>query len=181
MKKCSTAWSNFISKGCFLKWLYCFILSQAICESLVPLHQQLVKTDFFFNNLVNIYTILSSSLFIQVGSGRSLQSSGIVCVCVCVCFIKAYQLDLFPSRLLNLNLDFPCGSDVKVSAYNACRRPRFIPWVRKIAWRRKWQPTPVHLPGESHGWRSLVGYSPWGRKESDTTEQLHQEDFYFSH
>ena len=36
-----------------------------------------------------------------------------------------------------------------------------------------WQPTPVLLPGESHGWRSLVGYSPWGLKESDTTEQLH--------
>ena len=40
-------------------------------------------------------------------------------------------------------------------------------------WRRKWQPTPVFLPGESHGWRSLVGYSPWGHKESDTTERLH--------
>ena len=40
-------------------------------------------------------------------------------------------------------------------------------------WRRKWQPTPVFLPGESHGQRSLVGYSPWGCKESDTTEQLH--------
>ena len=40
-------------------------------------------------------------------------------------------------------------------------------------WRRKWQPTPVFLPGESHGRRSLVGYSPQGRKESDTTEGLH--------
>ena len=40
-------------------------------------------------------------------------------------------------------------------------------------WRRKWQPTPVSLPGESHGQRSLVGYSPWGCKESDTTERLH--------
>ena len=39
-------------------------------------------------------------------------------------------------------------------------------------WRRKWQPTPVLLPGKSRGWRSLVGYSPWGRKESDTTEWL---------
>ena len=38
---------------------------------------------------------------------------------------------------------------------------------------KKWQPTPVFLPGESHGWRSLVGYSPWGRKESDTAERLH--------
>ena len=37
-------------------------------------------------------------------------------------------------------------------------------------WRRKWQPTPVFLPGESHEWRSLVGFGPWGRTESDTTE-----------
>ena len=37
----------------------------------------------------------------------------------------------------------------------------------------EWQPTPVFLPGESHGWRILVGYSPWGGKESDTTERLH--------
>ena len=42
-----------------------------------------------------------------------------------------------------------------------------------ILWRRKRQPTPVCLPGKSHGQRSLVGYSPWGREESDTTERLH--------
>ena len=41
---------------------------------------------------------------------------------------------------------------------------------RKIPWRRKWQPTPVFLPGDSHGQRTLAGYSPWGRKESDMTE-----------
>ena len=46
------------------------------------------------------------------------------------------------------------------------------PWIRKISWRRKWQPTPVFLPGKPHGWRSLVGYSPWGHKESVSTEQL---------
>ena len=46
-------------------------------------------------------------------------------------------------------------------------------WVGKIPWRRKWQPTPVLLPGKSHGQKSLIGYSPWGRKESDTTEWLH--------
>ena len=43
-----------------------------------------------------------------------------------------------------------------------CRRHGFNPWVRKIPWRRKWQPTPVFLPGESHAQRSLGGYSPWG-------------------
>ena len=47
------------------------------------------------------------------------------------------------------------------------------PWVGKIPWRRAWRPTPVFLPGESHGQRSLVGYSPWGCRESDTTELLH--------
>ena len=48
----------------------------------------------------------------------------------------------------------------------------FDPWVRKIPWRRKWQSTPVFLPGEFLGQRSLVGYSPWGHRVSDMTEQL---------
>ena len=48
---------------------------------------------------------------------------------------------------------------------------------RDLDWRRQWPPTPVLLPGKSRGWRSLVGCSPWGRKESDTTERLH---FHFS-
>ena len=55
--------------------------------------------------------------------------------------------------------------------------PGFYPWVGKIPWRRKWQPISALLPGESHGGRSQVGYSPWGRKESDMTEWLH---FHFS-
>ena len=41
-----------------------------------------------------------------------------------------------------------------------------------MPWRRKWQPTPVLLPGEFHGQRSMAGYSSWGREESDMTEQL---------
>ena len=54
-----------------------------------------------------------------------------------------------------------------------CWRPKrhwFDCWVRNIPWRRKWQPTPVFLPGKSYGQRSLAGYSPWGCKELDTTE-----------
>ena len=53
-----------------------------------------------------------------------------------------------------------------------CRRRGFLPWVRKSPWRRKWQPTPVFLPVESHGQSSLEGYSPWGLKELDTTYRL---------
>ena len=53
-----------------------------------------------------------------------------------------------------------------------CRRTGFDPWVMKFIWRKEWQSIPVFLPGESHGQRSLAGYSSWGHKESDTTEQL---------
>ena len=69
-------------------------------------------------------------------------------------------------------LGFTGGSEVKVSAFNAWK-PGFDPWVGKTPWSRKWQPTPVFLPEESHGWRSLVGYSPWAHKESDMTKRLH--------
>ena len=46
----------------------------------------------------------------------------------------------------------------------AMQIPRFDPWVRKIPWRREWLPTPLFLPGEFHGQKSLAGYSPWGRR-----------------
>ncbi len=69
---------------------------------------------------------------------------------------------------------FPGGSVVKTllaMQEPQAMRVRSLGW--KIHWRRKWQPTPVFLPGESHGQRSLVGYSPWGHKELDMTERLH--------
>ena len=51
--------------------------------------------------------------------------------------------------------------------------PGLIPGSGRFPWRRKWQSTPALLPGKSHGWRILISYSPWGRKESDRTERLH--------
>ena len=57
-----------------------------------------------------------------------------------------------------------------------CRRHKkcsLNPWVGTISWRKAWQPTPVFLPGESHGQRSLAGYSPWGLRESDMTEVIY--------
>ena len=58
-----------------------------------------------------------------------------------------------------------------------CQRMFEVPYncthVSHASWRRKWQPTLVFLPGKSHVWRNLVGYSSWGRKESDMTERLH--------
>ena len=71
-----------------------------------------------------------------------------------------------------ISLGFEGGAGGKEPSCQRRRHKRreFDPWVRKIPWRRKWQLTPVFLPGESHGLRSLEGYAPWGHEESDTTE-----------
>ena len=72
----------------------------------------------------------------------------------------------WPGKLLH---GLPWWLSGKESACK-CRRCRFNPWVRKIPWKRRWQPTLVFLPGKSHGQRSLVGHSPWGhKKELDMT------------
>ena len=59
-------------------------------------------------------------------------------------------------------------------------RYSFNPWIEKIPWRRKWQPTPVFLPGQFHGQRSLAGYGPWGHKRVGlrdlATEHTHTEN-----
>ena len=73
-----------------------------------------------------------------------------------MCVLGASQVALVVKNLP------PNAGDIK-----SCK---FDPWVRKIAWRKAGQPTPLFLPGESQGQRSLAGYSPSGRKESDTTE-----------
>ena len=87
-----------------------------------------------------------------------------MCVCVCVC-AHMHMCVLV------------CMYSVQVGATGkepAChckghKRCRFNPWVGKIPW-RAWLHTPVFLPGELHGPRSLVGYSLWGHKELDMTE-----------
>ena len=69
-------------------------------------------------------------------------------------------------------LGFPGGASGKEPACQRkrCKRREFSPWVGKIPWRRAWRPTLVFSPGESHGQRSLAGYSPWGFRGSDTAE-----------
>ena len=83
------------------------------------------------------------------------------------CDISIHLLSVFNCFLIERYYLFrlPWGSVVKNHPPNAVDMAF---WVEKIPWRRKWQPTPVFLPGKSHRQRSLVGYSPWGCKESDT-------------
>ena len=70
-----------------------------------------------------------------------------------------FRTDMSVSRLLPGTMAFPGGASGKEPTCQ-CRRHGFVPWVVKIPWRRKQQPTPVFLPGKSHGQRSLAGYSP---------------------
>ena len=67
-------------------------------------------------------------------------------------------------------MSFPGGSSGKETTYQCRLDIRDAGWVRKIPWKRAWQPTSVFLPGESHGQKNWVGYSPWGHTELDTTE-----------
>ena len=87
----------------------------------------------------------------QTGAGKLLQPAWCQC-------LWAYNF--------SLNLRLTSWLSSKESTCNAgwCRRSEFDPWVRKIPWRRAWQPTPVFLPGKSDGLRSLEGYSPRGCK-----------------
>ena len=77
----------------------------------------------------------------------------------------------FPIPFCGL-VGFLGGASSKKSTWQ-CRRSRLDPWVRKIPRRRKWQPTPVFLPGKFHQQGRLAGFSPWDCKESDTTEHAH--------
>ena len=72
-------------------------------------------------------------------------------------------------------MSFPVDASSKESACQCrrCLRHGFDPWVRKIPCRKKQQLTLVFLPGKFHGGKSLVGYSPWGHKESALTEHMH--------
>ena len=95
-------------------------------------------------------------------------------MCVYVCVFRSFleNMTLFqpfqPWRPSENSLHI-----LSINPLERLKRRGFDAWVRKIPWRRKWQPTPVLLPGESHDQRSLVGYSPCGHKELDMTEHTH--------
>ena len=86
-------------------------------------------------------------------------------------FLKYLFINLAALHISCCVLGFPGGTSGKEFACNAGDvTDVFDPWVGKVPWRRAWQPTPVFLPGESHGQKSLASYSLWGHEESDMTE-----------
>ena len=97
---------------------------------------------------------------------------------LCICTF-CHRADYHKFRWLNhyLTVSRSHKAELKVGFIWGLWSSSNFMFVSRINGRRKWQPTPVLLPGKSHGWRSLVGYSPWGLKESDLTKWLH---FHFS-
>ena len=92
-----------------------------------------------------------------------------------LCLSGDFQLISLP-----IFLGFPGGSEGKQSACNAGDLSS-ITWVGTIPWRRKWQPTPVFLPGESGGQRSLAGYSPWGHRVGHNWEHISRAPIFLLH
>ena len=134
----------------------CWNTPLALLTGYVPkcrsLSQKLSETYYCAQNRVHVLMLFSGTefLFLKVRLGNA----------------KPWTVS-FPSEknaALIVSLGFPGGSDGK-SICLQCRRPGFDPWVGKIPWRRIWHPTPVLLPGKSHGRRSLVGHSPWCHQE----------------
>ena len=98
--------------------------------------------------------------------------------CLCkVCIRHALSVYCMPGTWLGTDHMTINKIHNKTKQYIKTRSFDKLSQYRLLNWRKQWHPTPVFLPGKSHGWRSLVGCSPWGREESDMTERLH---FHFS-
>ena len=113
-----------------------------------------------------------------------MQTDGCISLCPGVisrhlqnCSLKSHPWKGQPPKTYPIGTPDCClwGTSQSCSRLRGGCQPNLVMYMHYL--RRQWQPTPVLLPGKSHGWRSLVGCSPWGRKESDMTEQLH---FHFS-
>ena len=134
-----------------------------------------IPSSFWFSWSFYPWLFLTSPLYFE-SSSRSFLIWIIPCT---IDFFPASYTHLPPRPPLSFwtfvtlfpDSGFPGGSDGKASTWNAGDLGS-IPGSGRSPWRRKWQPTPVLLPGICHGRRNLVGYSPWGRKESETTERL---------
>ena len=136
-------------------------------SNLSLLHCQQILYHLNYQGSISLLKLDCSTLNVVGRFKPPLNSSNFWCSC--------FQLKQDLSRHI-----FSGGSDGKQSIWFLrvdrtilrMQVTQFYHWIRKIPWRRKWQPTLVFLPGKSHGQRSLLGYYPWSCKESDTTEWL---------
>ena len=135
-------------------WFFCFVLfltTSATCKAF---------TGFFLRPVLGVCPVQSTSLspwLVLAGQLSGLQFSILLSWGDWLLNCLPPKSPLLLRQLLDLTLT------------TFCLESRQFIWSKHL---RKWQPSPVLLPGKSHGWRSMVGYSPWGCKELDTTEQL---------
>ena len=139
-----SVWKLFANRK---NYIYTYILYVCVCGGLVDKSCLTLATPWTVCSL-SVSSLHGTS---QAGILEWVAISFSMYMCMCVC-IYIYIHTSICTYLCVCVYIYTCG---------------------KIPWRRKWQPTPVLLPRKFHGWRSLVGYSPWGLKESDTTERLH--------
>ena len=133
--------------------------------------------SFWWNSI--LFCIVAVPIYISTNSTKVFPFSSYLPMLAISCLLiivfltgmGQYLILVLIWTSLMISGSFPGCSVVKNLPANACqcRRQRFHPWVRKIPWRSKCQPTSVFLPGESRGQRSLESCSPWGLKESDMT------------
>ena len=113
------------------------------------------EVDVFLEFSCFFYDSMDVGNYIDTASYYNINS--ILCICIC------YKVGGFPGGSVIKNLPANAGG----SGSNL--------WLRKIPWRRKWQPTPVFVSGKSHGKRSLVGYNPWGGKRVGSNLETKQQ------
>ena len=123
-------------------------------------------------------SITNSRSSLRLTSIESVMPSSRLILCRSCLGLKLHLFNFLTSfQVLLVMLGFPGGASGKEPTCQCGRLKKleFNPWVRKIPWSRKQHPTPVFLSGKSYGQRSLVGYSPWVRKESDAVEHARQQ------
>ena len=139
------------------EWIQVYVwLSPITVHLRLPQHCQLIILQYKIKSLklkIRIHFLLYFSLNI---SNTQIEA--------CFIFILFIFPEIFYVYQNMFILGLPCWLSGKDSACQ-CGRYRFDPWVRKISWRRKWQPTPVFLSRKSHEQRSLAVCSPWGRRK----------------
>ena len=141
------------------------------CREIFLNHLVFLRSRIWWKQAWIIYCYLLGSLHLVVIDTNSLADPHSLCkVSLTVSIITCFQI-----LCLNILHVLTWSSFICLFEFIGCLqcgRPGFDSWIGKIPCRRKWQPTPVFLPGKSHGQRSLAVYSPWGCKKSDTTEWL---------
>ena len=133
---------------------FLIIQHMLVIWSLVPLPHKYTRnhwTSHFKDNYIKYKVYLNKSVWhFYISKSISLQA-----------FFKKFETTSKPSGC-GSGYAYPYFFCFPISGLRLVKNlPRFDPWVGKIPWRREWQPTPVLLPGEFHGQRSLAGYSPW--------------------